>query len=208
MSDNKKCGRVIIINGPSATGKTSLQKEFQELMRTEKNELWIRLGIDNLFDNVLPPITLENLDFYQTKNDIRWVESGVDRDNNPVVTLYIGDAGKKVIDGMHEAIACYAKRGNNVIVDYIMYDPSWYLELEQKLSDIPHYWVKMDIDLEILEQREKARHTSPVGHARSHYFAVHDNIKYDYVLNCNIKTPAELAIELKTAVARLANKRV
>jgi chloramphenicol 3-O-phosphotransferase len=71
MSNNKKCGRVNIINGPSATGKTSLQKQFQELMRTEKNELWIKLGIDNLFDNVLPPITLENLDFYQTKNDIR-----------------------------------------------------------------------------------------------------------------------------------------
>jgi chloramphenicol 3-O phosphotransferase len=116
------------------------------------------------------------------------------------MTLYIGDSGKKVITGMHEAIACYAKTGNNVIVDYILYDPGWCVELDQKLFDVPHYWVKMDIDLEILDQREKARCTSPVGHPRSHYFIVHDNIKYDYVVNCNIKTSAELAVEFKNKI--------
>lgn len=197
---NKKYGKVIILNGPSATGKTSLQKEFQELMRIEKDELWIKIGIDNSFDNVLPPITLDNLDFYRTKNNIRWVENTVDQNNNPVVTLYIGSQGKKVIDGMHDAIVAYAKSGNNVIVDYIMYDPLWYSELEKKLEGVPHYWIKLDIDLKTLEEREKSRNTSPVGHARSHYFSVHKNIKYDYVINCNTKTAKELALELKNKI--------
>lgn len=58
----------------------------------------------------------------------------------------------------------------------------------------------MEIDLEILEQREKLRNTSPVGHARFHYFTVHDRIKYDYVLDCNTKTARELAFELKNRI--------
>ena len=155
------------------------------------------VGIDNLFDSVLFPITLDNLDFYKIKNNIRWIESFIGKNNNAVVPLYLGAEGEKVIDGMHDAIVVYAKNGNNVIVDYIMYDETWYYELEKKLYDIKHYWIKMDIDLEILEQREKLRNTSPVGHARSHYFTIHNNIKYDYVLDCNTKTAKELAFELK-----------
>lgn len=37
------------------------------------------------------------------------------------------------MDGMHEAIIAYAKNGNNLIVDYIMYDSVWYYELEKKI---------------------------------------------------------------------------
>jgi chloramphenicol 3-O-phosphotransferase len=33
--------------------------------------------------------------------------------------------------------------------------------------------------LDVVEQREKERKTSPVGHARSHYAHVHDSMVYD-----------------------------
>lgn len=198
--DKKMYGKVIILNGPSATGKSSLQRAFQELMIVERNQLWVRLGIDSLFDNALPDITLENIDFYKQKNDIRWVQNSFDKEKNVLVNLYLGCQGSKVIMGMDYAIAAYAKNGNNVIVDYIMYDVSWYKKLEETLKDIPHYWVKMNIDLEELEKREISRNTSPKGHARSHYFSVHDTIKYDYEIDCNTKTAKELALELKNKI--------
>ena len=47
----QKTGTVIILNGPSASGKSSIQKEFQTLMMPN---LWIKLGIDNLFDKPMP----------------------------------------------------------------------------------------------------------------------------------------------------------
>ena len=37
---NKRSGAVIILNGPSASGKSSIQKEFQALMMPK---LWINL---------------------------------------------------------------------------------------------------------------------------------------------------------------------
>src|SRR3990167_6681358 len=76
-------GTVIILNGPSVAGKSSIQKEFQYLMMPN---LWIKLGIDNLFDKPMPDITLENLSFWQSPNPIRWVTMSKDQDENSVMT--------------------------------------------------------------------------------------------------------------------------
>jgi chloramphenicol 3-O phosphotransferase len=195
-----RCGMVIILNGPSAVGKTSLQREFQELIGVVENKLWIKLGIDSLFDNPLPNITLDNINLYKNQNNIRWVKNTIDDKNNPIVSLFLGPEGRKVINGMHRAIAAYAKAGNNIIVDYILYEKEWYNHFEDELKDIPHMWVKMNINLELLEKREAARNTSPQGHARSHYYSVHDGIKYDIELDCDNKSSDELALELKNKI--------
>ncbi len=173
-------GTVIILNGPSGSGKTSIQKSFQHLMMPK---LWIKLGIDSLFDGPLPDITLENLHYWQSSNPIRWVETTTDATNAPVITLFVGAEGQKVVHGMHSAIAAYAKQGCNVIVDYIAYNKEWVADLRNALTDIPAYWVKVNISLEELEKREAARGTSPKGHARSHYDSVHWDINYDFEVN-------------------------
>src|SRR5262245_7194865 len=103
---NKAYGTVIILNGPSASGKSSIQKEFQHLMMPH---LWIKLGIDNLFDKPMPDITLENIDFWQSKNAIRWVETTKDKDDNTIITLFNGQEGEKVARGMNSSIVEYAK---------------------------------------------------------------------------------------------------
>lgn len=41
----------------------------------QENKLWIRLGIDNLFDAPYPEITLDNIDYWSSKNDLRWIET-------------------------------------------------------------------------------------------------------------------------------------
>lgn len=43
--------KIIILNGPSCAGKSSIQKKLQQLLP----DLYLRIGIDNLFDSVLPP---------------------------------------------------------------------------------------------------------------------------------------------------------
>ena len=73
---NNMYGTVIILNGPSVAGKSSIQKEFQNLMMQE-DKLWLKLGIDSLFDHPMPDITLENIEYWQSKNPIRWVETSI-----------------------------------------------------------------------------------------------------------------------------------
>lgn len=186
-------GKIIILNGPSGSGKSSIQKEFQAYMMPS---LWIKVGIDNLFDQPMPDITPENMSFWQSPNPIRWVEESQDGAGNKIITLFVGEQGEKVAYAMNSAIAAYARTGCNVIVDYIAYDQKWLKDLEYKCADIKTYYVAVEIPLEVLEQREQARATSPKGHARSHYATVYGDKKYDLIVNSGINTTREIAEQL------------
>jgi chloramphenicol 3-O phosphotransferase len=190
-------GTVIVLNGPSGSGKSSIQKEFQKLMMPN---LWIKVGIDNLFDNPMPEINAENLSFWQSANPIRWVETSKDEGGNNVVTLYVGEQGDKVAYGMNSAIADYARNGCNVIVDYIAYNPAWFADLKNKLQGIKTYYVAVQISLETLEKREEARGTSPKGHARSHYFSVYGDNKYDLYVDSEKNTAVNIAQQIKQLI--------
>ena len=190
-------GKIIVLNGPSGSGKSSIQKEFQKLMMPN---LWVKVGIDNLFDSVMPDITPENMSFWQSKNVIRWVEESKDAEGHKVITLFVGPQGEKVAYAMNSAIAAYAKNGCNVIVDYIAYDQKWLKDLEDKCSGFTTYYVAIEIPLEVLEQREEARATSPKGHARSHHSTVYGDRKYDLTVNTGRSSAQEIALQLKKMI--------
>ena len=192
-------GTVIILNGPSTVGKSSIQRNFQQTMMPR---LWVKLGIDSLFDGPMPDISPENMNFWASKNPIRWVETTADQEKNSVITLYTGPEGERVAYGMHSAIASYALSGCDCIVDYIAYKKEWLDDLRSKLQDIPVIWVKIDAPLSTLEERETARGTSPRGHVRSHHGIVHWDLKYDLEFNSAIESASDIAKKLKSVVTK------
>ena len=188
-------GTVIILNGPSSVGKSSIIKAFQEKEKTP----WLSIGIDNFFVGILPP------KFYlEDKPEHRLIMHGVASEDKEgkLFTLNIGPEGQKVIKGMHQAIAAYAHTGNNVIVDYIKYEDTWLADLKKTLCDVKVIWVGVTAQLESIEQREKKRGTSPEGHARSHYHTVHREITYDLMLDTDSLTPEQAADQLDTLLNR------
>ena len=205
---------IIILNGPSASGKTSVQKALQ----ARSKKMFITVGIDTFFDALLP--TPDLTDFQKTKKLEQFTPDGTlirsvvhekDKDGNVIVPLTIGPAGKKVIYGMHKAIAAYAEAGNNVIVDYILYDKSWIGYLKKTLGN---YWtffppqvymIGFKLPLDEIEKREKARKTSPVGHARSHYFTVHEGMKYDLEFTDPHLTAEQIADQILFFIEKVKN---
>ncbi len=184
-----KPGIVIILNGPSAAGKSSLQKAVQRLAPVP----YLNVGIDNFFNDLFPDEhgklgCKADADF---GNDLRWVTI---TDN--LVYLHVGPAGQKIVDGMNKAIAAYAKAGNNVVVDYIMYEQSWMQDLLHQLQGCPVYLVGVTVPLDVLQAREQARSTSPIGHAGSHYHTVHVGNSYDLELDYVTMTPDQGAIKI------------
>jgi len=148
----------------------------------------------------MPDITPENMDFWQSKNAIRWIETSKDKMGNNVVTLFVGPQGQRVAYAMNSAIAAYAKNGCNVIVDYIAYKKEWFADLEEKLKPFKTYYVAVKIPLEVLEQREKARATSPVGHGRSHYFTVYGDKTYDLKVDSSKQSAQEIAKQIEQLI--------
>lgn len=192
-------GTIIILNGPSGSGKSTIQKEFQKLIMPS---LWLKIGIDNLFDMPMPDITLENIQYWQSPNEIRWVEETQDEKENKIISLFVGQQGEKVAYAMNSAIAAYAKNGCNVIVDYIAYKKEWFDDLQEKLKNFKTYYVAVEVPLETLEEREEARGTSPKGHARSHYFTVYGNKIYDLKVNSQYNSAQEIVQQLKELIMR------
>ena len=60
----------------------------------------------------------------------------------------------------------------------------------------------MNIPLDILEQREQGRGTSPKGHARSHYDTVHWDIVYDLQVDSSKQSPTEIAQSIKDFIEK------
>lgn len=196
-------GVIIILNGPSSAGKSSIQKEIQKNSQLH----FIRIGIDTFFDALIEEPDLSNFQeekqFHQyTSNGeyIRGVELITDEDDHPIVPLYIGPAGDRIIHGMHRSISEYAKAGNNVVVDYILYKPEWLNDLKKSLKGRKYYMVGVHAPLSVIEERELLRDTSPPGHARSHYTTVHQNFPYDLEIDTSLETPEELAIKVLTLI--------
>jgi chloramphenicol 3-O phosphotransferase len=185
-------GSVIILNGPSSVGKSSIVKAFQLQQKTP----WLATGIDHLYVGVIPPHWLDDKPEHHAIMTIKTTE---DQDGK-IVTAVFGPEGKKVIKGMHRAIAAYAHAGNNVIVDYIKYEPAWLEDLQNALSGIKTLWVKVTAPLDVIIKREKERGTSPEGHARSHYHTIHENVPYDVMVNTHELTPKESAKKISDAL--------
>jgi len=183
-SIDTKFGTVIILNGPSASGKSSIIKAFQE----KREEPWLCTGLDNFYVGVLAPKFLDDKPEHSNVMTVKKFET---KDGKKVVKAIFGSEGQKVIRGMHRAIAAYAQAGNNVVVDYIKYEDAWIPDFQEALKGINVIFVKVNASLESIEKREKARATSPVGHTRSHYSTVHNGIKYDLEINTDDLNPEQ-----------------
>lgn len=193
----QKSGMVIILNGASASGKSTLQKELQKLFP----EPCLGLGLDKFFVDVMPErfvVGPRQPDDVPADLVMEGTPS-VDQEGNRLFVLHIGKIGDRVMSGMHHAIAAYARAGNNCIVDYIAYKTEWITDLVQALAGIPVYLVGVDCSLEELEKREKARGRSFVeGHARSHYVTVHEHMhnKYDVRVDTSTTSAADCAKQI------------
>ena len=198
MLFNLTAAMVVILNGPSGAGKSTMQKELQKIMP----QPYLKMGIDQLFDAMVPDeFTLGEKPKGFDQKTLRFVEMTT-KDGHPSIPLFIGPEGQKIIKGMIGAIKAYADAGNNIVVDYIQYDTSWTPLLKKALKKHHVIWVRVMIPLETLEAREKARGTSPVGHARSHYDTVHNKINYDLEVNPGTMSAKECAKKIKAFIEK------
>lgn len=165
-------GVIILLNGASSSGKTSLVRALQEGLDLPL----LDAGIDR-FLWMLPKRYL---------HPPLW-DDVLGRANEAGLT------GQRLMSGMHHAIAALARAGNPVVADHVLVDPRWVNECACLLCDLPAYLIAVRCPLAVLEQRERQRQDRTLGQARAQFDLVHAHGVYDLEVDTSLASPGQCA---------------
>jgi chloramphenicol 3-O phosphotransferase len=177
-------GTIVVLNGAAGAGKSSICRALQD--RSESPFLYA--GIDT-FLRMLPASWLEGE---------RWLDV-MGRHDGP------GETGRRLVSGMHGAVAALARAGNNVAMDHVMVERAWIAECAGLFAALPAWFVGVHAPLDVLERRERERpdRQATIGEAAKQHRIVHASAAYDLELDTSRLSPDECAdaILSRTAVA-------
>ena len=149
-------GKIILINGASSSGKSTLARELQQTLPLP---FW-HFSFDHLRDsNALPMARIRS-------GEIDW----------PTMR-------PAVFDGFHRCLPALAKTGNNLIVEHIIENEMWLSDLVELLTGLDVFFVGVHCPLPELERRERERGNRRTGEARTDYQTVHSFTEYDLEVN-------------------------
>jgi chloramphenicol 3-O phosphotransferase len=190
-------GQVVVLNGTSSSGKTSIANAFQA-ERSQAGELWVVIALDD-FIAKLPG---------------RWVEVGAwvgSRAGDGVqlvhdgerASVHIGAQAQRLMRAYRRSVREIARAGINVIVDEVSLQEYEWLDWSETLAGLGAVWVAVRCDVEVASQREAARGDRVLGLARGQIDVVHRYPTYDFELDTTIAPVDEVVHQLDDFVARL-----
>jgi chloramphenicol 3-O phosphotransferase len=168
-------GTIIVLSGPSCSGKTSTARAIQEAMP----EPYLHVGLDH-FEAMQP----------------------CQRGRRIHVFYGEGIAAPDLVPVMHQCIAAFASAGANVVVEHILLARAWLRDVVARLSAHRVLFVSVHSPVEELDRREQEREgtTPSSGQARRQfgqlaYLTVHD--PYDLVVDTSLIGPEECATRIR-----------
>jgi chloramphenicol 3-O phosphotransferase len=177
-------GQLIILNGASSAGKSSILHVLQDTL----TEPYLECGIDK-FLWMLPERYL---------NRPLWYEI-IATQHPPNRDLYFtsNPLGDQLIYGMHRAIAALVQTGNNVLVDHVLIERHWLTDCVEQLAGFTPLFVGVLCPLELLERREHDRKDRTLGQARAHETVVHAHGIYDLEVDTSLNSPEACAQQIR-----------
>jgi chloramphenicol 3-O phosphotransferase len=170
-------GHIILLNGASSSGKSTLARALQERLPLP---FW-HYSIDHLVAaGVLP-------------------QDRIDRGEFPWPSLR-----PSFFEGFHHSIAAFARAGNHLIVEHIVENEDWMRRLLVALEDFDVFFVGVHCPLEELERRAGLRGDRKLAEARADFAVTHTFGAYDVEVS-SLEAPGTVAARLVEAwVARRA----
>ena len=177
---------IIILNGPSSAGKTSIGKHIQEIM----NDHYIMLGLDNIIYTMPEKINDYKADM-QPRDGFHWMK-GTDDEGNVLMHLTPGTYAQKIYDAMIGQVKFFADSGFNVIVDHVSLRNDYQMWVEA-LRDHQVLVCGVTAESKDLDERERQRGDRVLGGSRAQRLTVHTGYEYDVFINTSSTTTQEAA---------------
>ena len=165
-------GTIIILNGASSSGKTTLLRELQNRL----DPPFLEAGIDK-FIWMLPKRYLDRP---------LW-------DDVLGLAVQPGQTGRWLFSGMHHAIAVLSRQGICVVADHVLVEPAWVAQCAELFAGLPAYLVGVRCPLDVLVERERSRQDRTLGQAAAQFPLVHAHDLYDVEVDTSELSPVECA---------------
>jgi chloramphenicol 3-O phosphotransferase len=161
--------RLILLNGVSSSGKTSIAHLLQERL----DILYLNFSIDSVL-YALPP------------SDLRAMMEGrkIAREEYKYTRL---------VRGFHAAVAGLLATGNRLIVDNALTREDWRMDFDAAVA--PYNVVRIGVlcELSVARQREFARGDRAVGTAEAEFPLAHVDMAYDLTVDTSFSGPDKAA---------------
>ena len=162
--------KVLILNGCSSAGKTSLVKAIQHL----SEEPWLTFGIDSVIDAMPGKLVGSGKEAAEGFHFVSDFEKGF-----PITKIKIGSIGEKVSNLAPKIVKLLADNGFNIAVDEVIWEEKDLKKYALALNKHQVYYVKVDCELSVNEEREILRGDRRLGMARAQS-AEMANLNWDY----------------------------
>lgn len=156
MQTDPNAGKILLVNGASSAGKSTLCRGLQERLDLP---FW-HYSIDHLAGaGILPWTRIRSGEF-------PW--SGL---------------RESFFAGFHASLPALAAAGNHLLVEHIVESDAWMRRLVELLAPFDVFFVGVHCPLDELERRERARGDRPVGDARRDFETCHTFGAYDFEID-------------------------
>lgn len=175
---------VIVLNGGSSSGKSSIARHLQELLP----EPWLHLGADTMVE-ALPP-------------SLRSGGEGIGGLTDGDGTVEVGPVFAALDAAWTVGVAAMARAGARIVVDEVFLGGAasqtrWRAALE----GLEVLWVGVRCDPAVAADREAARGDRMAGMAAAQAEAVHRGVGYDLVVDSSRASAIECARAVAARVA-------
>ncbi|QHV54538.1 hypothetical protein DMI72_12420 [Akkermansia muciniphila] len=164
-----RSGRVILLNGASSAGKSTLARNLQLLLK----EAAMIFSMDDYL--------------------------AMSRGKHETALEAVRESGLPFIESFHAAIAEAARKGALVIVDHVIGESRrWIQDLLNRLDGIPRILVRVECRQDVLLERERRRtdRTPAPAHAQRQHAGIHRHFPHDFSIDTSADTPRKCAMRL------------
>ena len=174
--------KVILLNGPSSAGKTSIANKLQEANKYN----FMQIGIDKVI-SMMP----DHLNDWTGKQSTEgfWWQINLDKNGNTYSKIMLGEFAEKVSNSFFSMTKALLDDGHNVIIDEVCLDQKKAKNWQKILNNFDTYYIGIIANLKELEKREKIRGDRMIGSARSQVEIVHTvGFKYNLMIDTTENT--------------------
>jgi len=194
---------VILVNGPSSAGKTTLCRALQAAIDAP----YLVTGFDD-FVFMAAPRYYRGADTARQDAHDAFTALGaemaiVSPPGAPLaVEARFGPVFRRLLDAMAPAVRSLVEAGNRVIFDHVLHDQAMAESCRRAFAGLDLLSVGVTCPIEILEARERARGDRVLGRARGLAAVVHGFVDYDLMVDTGANSAEACVATIVTALQR------